>query len=381
MAGLYIHIPFCASRCLYCAFYSTVHSSLQSAYIDALCKEIELQKDYLLPRSSTAFEHPEPLSLNTVYIGGGTPSQLTEEDFEKIFSTIHYIYKGEPQEITIECNPDDLTPAYASMLKRYANRISLGIQTFDDDRLRFINRRHSASQALKAVELLQSTGFENISIDLMFGFPNETLEQWNSDLTTALRLGVKHISGYSLMFEEGTKLYNLLEKGKIHALPEELSLAMYDALIDRLTAFGFEHYEISNFAMPGFRSLHNSNYWKEVPYLGVGASAHSFNKLSRQWNVADIRQYISSIERGEIPMEREVLDEVTRYNDLITTALRTSDGVSIDELSLPYRQYIIRTSAPFIANGTMERTPQNTLRLTRKGLYISDNIMAELIKV
>ena len=381
MAGLYIHIPFCLSRCSYCSFYSTIDTKLKKQYVDALCKELALRKDYLFLPQAGDNNEVRDTSLTTIYFGGGTPSCLTKEEFEQIFSAINLHFKDNLKEITIECNPDDITPDYVKTLKHYANRVSLGIQSFNDNQLNIINRRHSANEAINAVKLLQREGVSNISVDLIFGFPNETLEDWKNDINQALSLNVQHISAYSLMYEEGTKLYYLLEKGKIKPISEELSLRMFDTLVDELVANGYEHYEISNFAKQGFRSVHNSNYWRAIPYLGVGASAHSYDKTSRQWNIANIQQYIEAINRGEVPCEKEILDKDTQYNDLITTALRTKEGICINDLSPLYADYLMKNSDAFLKNGTMEKTADNYIRLTRKGLYISDNIMAELVKV
>lgn len=381
MAGLYIHIPFCLSRCSYCSFYSTIDTKLKKQYVDALCKELALRKDYLLLPQAEDNNEVRDTPLTTIYFGGGTPSCLTKEEFEQIFSAINLHFNAHLEEITIECNPDDITSDYVKTLKHYANRVSLGIQSFNDNQLKIINRRHSANEAINAVKLLQCEGVSNISVDLIFGFPNETLEDWKNDINQALSLNVQHISAYSLMYEEGTKLYYLLEKGKIKPISEELSLRMFDTLVDELVANGYEHYEISNFAKQGFRSVHNSNYWRAIPYLGIGASAHSYDKTSRQWNIANIQQYIEAINRGEVPCEKEILDKDTQYNDLITTALRTKEGICINDLSPLYADYLMKNSDTFLKNGTMEKTADNYIKLTRKGLYISDNIMAELVKV
>ena len=381
MAGLYIHIPFCLSRCSYCSFYSTIDTKLKKQYVDALCKELALRKDDLLLPQTEDNNEVRDTPLTTIYFGGGTPSCLIKEEFEQIFSAINLHFNAHLKEITIECNPDDITPDYVKTLKHYANRVSLGIQSFNDNQLKIINRRHSANEAINAVKLLQREGVSNISVDLIFGFPNETLEDWKNDINQALSLNVQHISAYSLMYEEGTKLYYLLEKGKVKPINEELSLRMFDTLVDELVSNGYEHYEISNFAKQGFRSVHNSNYWRAIPYLGVGASAHSYDKTSRQWNIANIQQYIEAINRGEVPCEKEILDKDTQYNDLITTALRTKEGICINDLSPLYADYLMKNSDTFLKNGTMEKTADNYIKLTRKGLYISDNIMAELVKV
>ena len=245
MAGLYIHIPFCASRCIYCGFYSTTHLDLRQRYIDAVCREMTLR--------------PLPLdigrSIDTIYLGGGTPSQLTIGQLRQLFIYINKVYGSGAQEITIECNPDDVTDQYAEALAQLGiNRVSMGAQTFNDERLRFLHRRHTAAQVPMAVQRLRDAGIGNISIDLMYGFPGETLADWQRDIDAALALDVEHLSAYCLMIEEGTPLYELINKGD--ALNEELERQMYELLIDQMTRGSYEHYEISNFAKPGFRSRH-----------------------------------------------------------------------------------------------------------------------------
>ena len=383
MAGLYIHIPFCASRCIYCGFYSTTAVASQDRYTDALCREMQMQKDYLL-KALDATPHME---LSTIYLGGGTPSQLSGENLEKLFDTIYNkVYQDQlpvsaTAEVTIECNPDDITPQFASILSSLpVNRVSMGVQTFSDERLKFLRRRHSAREVDQAIGRLRQAGIGNISIDLMFGFPQETMANWRIDLQQALSLEVEHISAYSLMYEEGTALYRLQQEKKVRETDEETSLAMYNLLIDELTAHGFEHYEISNFARPGFRSRHNSSYWQAVSYLGLGASAHSYNGYSRQWNVADIRQYIEAIERGVLPAEIETLDADTRYNDRIATALRTREGIDLSVLEKPYQTYLKELATPHIRRGHLV-LKDGCLALSRSGIFISDSIMADLMKV
>ncbi len=383
MAGLYIHIPFCASRCIYCGFYSTTAVASQDRYTDALCREMQMQKDYLL-KALDATPHME---LSTVYLGGGTPSQLSGENLEKLFDTIYNkVYQDQlpvsaTAEVTIECNPDDITPQFASILSSLpVNRVSMGVQTFSDERLKFLRRRHSAREVDQAIGRLRQAGIDNISIDLMFGFPQETMADWRIDLQQALSLEVEHISAYSLMYEEGTVLYRLQQEKRVRETDEETSLAMYNLLIDELTAHGFEHYEISNFARPGFRSRHNSSYWQAVSYLGLGASAHSYNGYSRQWNVADIRQYIEAIERGVLPAEIETLDADTRYNDRIATALRTREGIDLSVLEKPYQTYLEELATPHIRRGHLV-LKDGCLALSRSGIFISDSIMADLMKV
>ena len=379
MAGLYLHVPFCSSKCSYCAFYSVTNNQLKQDYIEAVCKELYLRKHFFqdIHLKNNQFD---PV-VNTVYFGGGTPSCLDESDFEKIFNTIYDCFGSSFEEVTIECNPDDITLPYANILKKYANRISLGIQTFNNDQLKLINRRHNAEEAIKAINIIKEVGISNISIDLIFGFPKETLADWLFDINQAIKLDVQHVSAYSLMFEEGTKLYHLLQKKKIEQISEELSVEMYDVLIDQLSEVGLVQYEISNFAKPGFESRHNSSYWNEMPYLGVGPSAHSYNLFTRSWNVSNVSQYVKSISKGILPLEEEQIDEITRYNDLITTALRTKEGIHLNTLQEDYAQYLLEQSSEFIKEGTMIKTNDNRLALTRKGYYISDAIMAELIKV
>ena len=397
MAGLYIHIPFCESRCIYCGFYSTTSLQRRDAYVDALCKEMELR-----PLTEAIGDKN---SIDTIYLGGGTPSQLTGEQLQRIFQAIAKFYTPhfENMEITMECNPDDVTPSFCNTLRQLPiNRISMGAQTFSDERLRFLHRRHQAKEVCQAVENLRAIGIHNISIDLMFGFPNETLTEWEKDIYEALDLGVEHISAYSLMYEEGTVLYRLLEQRKIQEVDEEVSLQMYETLCEILKKAGYEHYEISNFARPGFRSKHNSNYWKEVPYIGLGAAAHSYKRspkeITRSWNIDDIQTYIQTIHAGELPSEGETLDLKTRYNDLITTALRTKEGINLDqmekEFGSDYVDRLLKEAKDKIQRGVMKRTHnENTLEnhenskclghlsLTSQGIYISDDIMGDFMIV
>lgn len=367
MAGLYIHIPFCTSRCLYCGFYSTTLSPLRQRYVEALCREMQLR-----PLTSGQIE--------TVYLGGGTPSTLSREQLELLFHHIYKVYPIAPNaEVTIECNPDDVCSPHFS-LPASVNRVSMGAQTFNDGRLHFIRRRHSALQVDEAVNRLRAMGIGNVSIDLMFGFPGETIDEWQNDIDHALALQVEHISAYSLMYEEGTPLYRMLDEGAIEEIDEELSLNMYDTLTDRLTAAGYEHYEISNFAQPGFRSRHNSSYWHDVPYIGIGAAAHSYDRQTRQWNVPNLEAYLSAIEEGRIPCEVETIDEATRYDDLVTTALRTREGINVHTLTPPYREHLLRQAQPYIDRGLLDME-QGRLHLTRQGIYVSDSIMADLMYV
>ena len=366
MSGIYAHIPFCKSRCIYCGFYSTTLLSLQDEYVDAMLRELYNRREYL-PNAP----------VTTIYIGGGTPSMLSDHNLSRLCLRLKEFAGNSLEEFTVECNPDDITPELASLLYSLGvNRVSMGAQTFSDERLAFIHRRHKAYQVEKAVNNLRNVGITNISIDLMFGFPDETVDNWKSDIEQALRLGVQHISAYSLMYEEGTPLYKLLEEGKIIEINEDASLEMYETLINLLTAAGYEHYEISNFALPSYRSKHNSSYWKRIPYLGIGAAAHSYNLISRQWNVSDVKLYI----KGDNIVENcELLNSTEQFNDIVTTVLRTSDGIDLDSLSESDREYILKASAKSIEQGNLI-IENNHLHLTQKGLFISDAVMVELIK-
>lgn len=374
MAGIYIHIPFCKSRCIYCGFYSTTLLDLRKKYINAVCREMELRKNYIR----------EPFS--TIYLGGGTPSLLDEAELTKLFLYINNVYDVDRNaEITMECNPDDITPEFTNKLSRLPiNRISMGAQTFADSRLRLLHRRHNSDEVKHAVKLLREAGIKNISIDLMFGFPDESLSQWKEDISAALALNVEHISAYSLMYEEDTPLWKMLDTGKVKEIDEELSLTMFKELVCQLTDAGYEHYEISNFARLGYRSRHNSSYWHQVPYIGLGAAAHSFDLNSRQWNVADLKLYIEEINNGIIPMEREELDNDTTFNDIITTALRTSDGIDLNametRLGKRYRNTLISAAGKHIEQGLLE-IRHDRLRLTAEGIFISDMVMSDLMIV
>ena len=385
MAGLYIHIPFCKSRCIYCGFYSTTQTNLKQKYVDSLCGEIKLRAEEISnsknKKNFGSFVNNK-LLIDTIYFGGGTPSQLEEKQLVQLFNNINDKFAISPSaEITIECNPDDITEDYSKVLSNLPiNRVSLGVQTFNEEQLKFIRRRHDKNAIFYAVEQLRHIGIGNISIDLMYGFPGETIDDWEYDIKNALSLNIEHISAYSLMYEEGTPLHHLLKQGIIKETDEDDSYNMYNILTDRLTEAGYEHYEISNFAINGFHSRHNSSYWEGIPYIGIGASAHSYDINTRQWNVSDVETYINSIENGCIPMEFELIDEDTRYNDSITTSLRTSKGLDISSLSDKHRKFCLDCAADFIKQGYVEII-NNRLRITKNGLFISDMIMSELMFV
>lgn len=372
MAGIYVHIPFCKTRCIYCDFFSTTLLSMREEYVSAVCMEVRQQKDYLNGET-----------IETVYLGGGTPSQLNTRQIEDILSTIWQTYNiSDSPEITVEMNPEDVTAEYAYGLKQLGvNRTSLGIQSFNDKTLRFIHRRHDSAKAIEAVTILQDAGFRNISLDLMFGFPQQTLDDWTKDINTALNLGVQHLSAYSLIYEEGTQLYDILQNREIEEIEDGLSLEMYRTLTSRLKEHGYIHYEISNFALPGYESRHNSNYWNSTPYLGIGAGAHSFNSTSRQWNICDIKQYIKGINESKAVRETELLTTDQRFNETVMTRLRTAKGLDLNYIDLlfgtTYVNHLEKAATPYYNNKELEEDG-HTLRLTERGIYLSNDIMSSL---
>ena len=373
MAGIYIHIPFCKRRCIYCDFFSTTQSEKKADYVHALVRELEMRKDYLGNEE-----------IETIYLGGGTPSQLSQEELEEIFTYIYKVYKVTPDaEVTLEANPDDLTPEYVSMLRTLPiNRISMGIQTFQEETLKLLHRRHTAQQAVEAFKRCREAGFQNISIDLMYGLPGETLDTWEQDLQQAINLHPEHISAYHLIYEEGTALWNLREQNKVEEAEEELSLTLFKTLIERLTKAGYQHYEISNFCLPGLYSRHNSSYWTGKKYLGCGPSAHSFDGTSRQWNVSSLDKYLEGIRTDQLDFEIEELDLYTRYNDFVITSIRTCWGMPLSQLRTNYGEtlynYCLRMAKPHIQQGVLE-IKEDTLKLTSEGIFISDGIMSDLL--
>lgn len=373
MAGIYIHIPFCKQRCNYCAFYSTTLYNIRERYVDALCKEILMRKEY-------AASAP----IETIYFGGGTPSTLTLEQLQKICNTIYDVHSVSPTaEVTIECNPDDLTPEFLTQLRRLPfNRISMGVQSFNDTQLKRLGRRHNADKARQAVKNAREAGYDNISIDLIFALPGSTLSDWEHDLKSAIALRPDHLSAYNLTYEEGTPLHRALERGDFTELSEEENVEQFQMLITKLKEAGYRHYEISNFALPGRESRHNSSYWNDTPYIGCGAAAHSYNGTSRQWNIADIKEYIEGVESDAPNFEIEELTEEERYNDTILTRLRTAKGLPLawikESFSEKLNNYMLHAAEKEIALGNLKEE-YGHLSLTEKGIFISDAVIRELI--
>lgn len=375
MAGLYIHVPFCVKRCLYCDFYSNTEMKYKDSFVSAVIKEMELRREYLGNES-----------LETIYFGGGTPSQLQAKDFDKIFNAIHRLFDiTNCTEITLEANPDDITPEYMSALRALPfNRISMGVQSFNPEDLRFLNRRHDREQAISAVNLCKEKGMTNISIDLIYGLPGQTRQAWEANLEEAIRLDIPHLSAYHLIYEEGTALYKLLEAGKVSPIEEDLSVTLFSTLIDKLTDAGYLHYEISNFARSEHFSRHNSSYWTGKKYLGLGPSAHSYNGTKREWNKSSLPLYLKGIETGIPDIETEALNLHTRYNDYIITGLRTMWGINLNDIQTVFGKelydYCLSQAASPIKQGALIQSG-HTLTLSKTGIFISDGIMSDLLWV
>ena len=380
MNGLYIHVPFCQKRCFYCDFYSTTCGEEEKRlFTKAVCREIVCRADYLPERT-----------LQSVYFGGGTPSQLSPLDLEQIFSTIYSTFHVNPNaEITIEVNPDDVSVDFASALRQLpVNRISMGVQSFDDRLLHLLNRRHTAQEAREAITRFLVNDITNLSIDLMYGLPEQTLGDWLRDLDDALSLPVKHLSAYALIYEVGTCLYSMKQNGLVKEVDEDLSLQMYKVLIDKAANAGMEHYEISNFAKPHWRAQHNSGYWHEMHYLGCGPGAHSYDGDTRQYDLSDLKRYLSV--QGDVVnnglYENEMLSEETKRNEVIMKSLRTSEGIDLNNFSERFGQQhtnqLLCQAKKYVDTNLLEiNKEQEMLKLTRKGVFISDGIMSDLMEI
>ena len=320
-------------------------------------------------------------------IGDGVDADLRFEFYRAMLSNyIRQAAEAVGMPVTVdnmmECNPEDIDHEFLTKLRHLpVNRLSMGVQTFDDERLRFLHRRHTSDKALEAVAACQDAGYGNISIDLMFGFPGETLEAWESDLTEALKLDVQHLSAYSLMVEEGTRLHQLMQSGALLPLDEETSLQQYIMLTEHMTASGYEHYEISNFSKPGFRSRHNSSYWQGIPYLGIGAGAHSYDGRSRRWNASSLDTYLNGVEQSQVYSESEQLSDRDRYNEYVMTRLRTSEGIDLSDFKQRFSpfhfRYLLENLKKHTDGGNVVKTADN-IHLSVKGIYVSDSVMSDL---
>jgi len=371
MAGIYIHIPFCKQACHYCDFHFSTSLKHKDELLGALIKELHLQKSYLNGEA-----------VETIYFGGGTPSLLSADEINLLTDTIAGIQNVSANaEITIEANPDDLNKAkLQSYLRTGINRFSIGIQSFFDDDLEWMNRVHRGGEAEASVKRAQDTGFENITVDLIYGYPLLTEQKWKYNLDKIFELSVPHISSYSMTVEPKTALASFINKKKQPAMDDHQSAAQFILLMDETQVHGFEHYEISNFCKPGHYSRHNSNYWKGVKYLGIGPSAHSYNGETRQWNVANNAKYIQALLSDHNPAETELLTEINRLNEYIMTSLRTMWGLDLDRLNsiaAGSSPQLITAARPFFDSDRM-RQNDNTIYLTSKGKLYADHIASEL---
>ena len=377
MAGIYIHIPFCKSRCIYCDFYSTTRLQGREEYVRC----IELETALRAPAFAQQMANKGDI-LKTVYFGGGTPSMLCERYIDDVLCNIRsYFCHTQIQEITLEANPGDLSEDKLRGLREAGiNRLSLGVQSFQDTLLHRLSRRHNGAEAIAAVKAARKAGFENISIDLMYGLPEQTMAQWMADIEQAILLDVEHVSAYCLTYEEGTPLYRMLQKGEVSELDEELCNRMQDTLEEELEKNGIKRYEISNYAKDGYQSKHNGSYWTGAPYLGLGAGAHSYDgAYLRQWNPDDIGVYMATIQNGQLPLEEEVLSEVDRYNEAVMLGLRTREGIHLNWFSEADRLMILTKSASFLREGLLEQADEY-IRATHAGTRILNIIIEALMK-
>ena len=380
MAGIYIHIPFCKSKCAYCNFFSLASESKINDYVEALKKEIVLRKNYLGGET-----------VKTIYFGGGTPSLLSVKNIEEILELLNKNYEiVSSPEITLEINPDTIDREKMSSLKQIGvNRMSVGIQSFDDEDLRYLGRRHDSRHAMQVLEDLKQTDFEKITLDLIYGMPTLTEEKWNKNLDIFFSTGITHLSAYALTVEPKTILGQRIEKGELQSVSEEETIRHYNILVERTKENGFEHYEISNFAKEGFRSQHNSIYWRDEKYLGLGPSAHSYDGNSRQWNISNLTKYIQLVggaetqrhRDAELFYEKEILSTEDKFNEYVMTSLRTSWGCDIEKIERDYGKsyahHFLKNIKKYLENGEMLKE-NNTYSLSEEGKLFADGIAADL---
>lgn len=372
MAGIYIHIPFCKKACTYCDFHFTTSTKYLNEMVEAICKEITMKKNRL-----------ENQQIGSIYFGGGTPSVLPTAALQQILSTVekHFSISANA-EITIETNPDDLTALKIAELRKLPiNRFSIGTQSFFNEDLVWMNRAHNSQEATDCIKRSQDAGFENLTIDLIYGYPLLTDEKWKTNIETAVALQVPHLSAYSLTVEPKTALAHAIEKGKQPKVSDDQSAAQFLMLMHTLAKNGFEHYEISNYSLPGRYAVHNTNYWKGVPYLGIGPSAHGFDGCDRQINIANNAKYLESIFDNRLPETLEQLSEIDRFNEYVMTSLRTMWGTSLtkitSEFGKSYAEQTLKLITPFVKEGKLI-LQGDTIKLTDEGKLFADGIAAEL---
>ena len=374
MAGIYIHIPFCKQACNYCNFHFVTSLNRKNELLNVLLNEIRLQKNYVADEN-----------IETIYIGGGTPSLLNKEELQQLVNQVknNYVITHDA-EITLEANPDDITNDVLMNWKQIGiNRLSIGIQSFFEEDLLWMNRAHNARQARQCIELAQKNGFDNITIDLIYGTPLLTDEKWKQNVETAVAYGIPHLSCYALTIEPKTPLHKMIREHKKQDIDTDQQARQFLLLMDWMQAAGFEHYEISNFAKPGFRSRHNSSYWQGKKYIGIGPSAHSFNGHSRQWNISNNNIYIGSLKEEKIPFELEELTPVQQLNEYIMTSLRTSEGINILSIKNKWgekmAEKILSKIDAFIQQNKMTKNKDH-LQLTKEGKLLADGIAADLFE-
>lgn len=374
MAGIYIHIPFCKQKCSYCDFHFSTSLKYKTSLIECLVKEIASKKNLL------------KTSISSIYFGGGTPSLLSYEELSLIFEALHKNYNlNSNTEITFECNPDDITASLLNMLKDLGiNRLSIGIQSFFEDDLQLFNRAHNSTQAKQSVLLSQDAGFENITVDLIYGSPLLTQKKWEANLNLIDKLNIPHLSAYTLTVEPKTALHHQVETNKIKLPTDEQAISQFKTLIETTENLGLTQYEISNFGKEDFYSFHNSNYWKGIEYLGFGPSAHSFYENKRVWNISNNIKYINGINENSVYWEEEIIDEITAYNEYILTRLRTIWGIEIDYISENFNPTILnhfnKELAPYLKSSYLQ-VSNNKITLTKEGIFIADKISSDLFFV
>jgi oxygen-independent coproporphyrinogen-3 oxidase len=368
MAGIYIHIPFCTKKCNYCNFYSIASQKFINGFETVLAKEINVKRKLF-----------ENKIITSIYIGGGTPSLLSVKQLEFILKNITENFSIAPKvEITLEANPLDLTTKYLHSLKSIGfNRLSLGVQSMDDKILQYLSRNHSARNSLEAIERVQSSGFTNYTIDLIFGVPGMTDQLWKNQLQKVKAMGIPHLSAYALTVEEKTALDLFIRRNTLPKPEEETQARQFEILMDWAEQTDYEHYEISNLAIKGFRSQHNSAYWKREEYLGLGPSAHSFVGKHRCWNIANTQKYIEGIKNGNMFFDKETLSKKDIYNEQILTGIRTLEGINLKTIEPQYRAHF-RTISDTLIEKELMKCEEDYFRLTKRGRLLADAISSEL---
>lgn len=372
MPGIYIHIPFCKQACHYCDFHFSTNTRLKTAMLQAMGQELQLRKDYL-----------GQAPVKSIYLGGGTPSLLEAPLLADLLTGISQHFSVQTAvEVTLEANPDDITLEKLQAWKDLGiNRLSIGVQSFQNSVLRYLNRAHDSHQAVTSVELAQKAGFDNLTIDLIYAIPEATDTMWKADLATALGLGATHMAAYCLTIEKNTVFGHWQERGKLRVVPDEAAARQFETLVETMTAHGYEHYEISNFCLPGHYAVHNSNYWKRGHYLGVGPGAHSYDGATRQYNVAHNQRYIDSLAQNTVPCTIEVLSQKDHINEYIMTSLRTQWGCDMAWLKEAHGYDLGQTQATYIdrlLRLQLALKKERHLLLTRQGKLVADQIAADL---